>query len=475
MSVPNLISVVSRYSALLILILISCKPEGQNEIVTLDGWWEQVGYGNVYEINDETITAYNTTTIGCSIADEFPTAALSNNYSVTADSLFFNDGINKYRFTRINPETHLCGNIDESKQLDPLYNFDFLWETFNENYAYFDERNVNWNNLKEKYRSRLNSESSQLDLYKVLVGMTNELGDGHVGISADDEIEEAYEAELKSDDEDDGPGTIELLGLAKEIALANAENVISYNKGIVNYGSISDNILYLQVNSMMVMADYDIPDSLDQIPFIQTYFGIAEEDVDANKNEVDGIKNLMEKIDPQDFEACILDIRFNGGGKDEVGLEIMSFLNTGPYSIGNKKAFYKGEWTTPVPIHQHSANKSFNGPLVVLTSHESASAAEIMTMSVLAHPNATLIGSRTEGIFSDMLDKVLPNDWDFSLSNEVYLDHKGVNHEAKGIEPDISLDYPREGYDWFEGLQAQTSGKDEAILKALEVINGDSK
>ena len=457
----------------ILLLLISCKKDIE-EIATLQGWWQQEGYGNVYEIKEDEILAYNTTSIGCSSAGALPTEIFSKNYRVTSDSLFLKDGINQYRFKRINPTNHICADVDESKLTDPRYNFDFLWETFNENYCYFNERNIDWQSLKLKYRSQLTAESSDLELYKVLRSMTDEIGDGHVGLSAGDEVEEAYEEEMEAqeDDGEDGPGTIALLAIAKDLALANADNIKSYNKGIVNHGSIADSILYLQVNSMMVMADYGISDTLDQIPFLQTYFGIMEERPDHNENEMVGIKNLMETIVSENqYKACVLDIRFNGGGKDEVALEIMSYLTGQPYSIGNKKALYRNKWLRSVQINQHQAKNALDIPLVVLTSHETASAAEIMTMSVLAHPNATLIGSATAGIFSDMLDKVLPNGWEVSLSNEVYLDHKGINHEAKGISPDIVMDYDKTGMRFLETLQSQPGLKDKAIDQAIEILS----
>ena len=453
-------------------INMGCKTDPATE-TTLQGWWEQEAYGNVYEIRENEIISYNTTNIGCAVGEEYPIEAFSEDYIISNDSLFLKDGINQYRFKKIKNHKNLCAIIDEEKNDDPLYNFDFLWETFNDNYCYFKDRKVNWDDLREKYRSRLTKESTALELYTVLTEMTNEIGDGHVGISADDEIEDAFEATIEKEQEkdDDGPGTIELLGLAYNIAQSNLESVQSYNKGIINYGSISDSILYLQVNSMMLMADFGISDTLDLIPFVQTYFQIGEEDPDANLKEVSGIKNLMETILTQkDYKACVLDIRFNGGGKDEVALEIMSFLSSVPYTIGEKKAYYKGAWAKPVIIPQHTNQTTISGPLVVLTSHETASAAEICTMSALAHPNATIIGSKTEGIFSDMLDKVLPNDWEYSLSNEIYLDHKGISHEAVGIPPDINLNYEREGRGFFDSLNAQNGKSDEAIMKALEVI-----
>ena len=64
-----------------------------------------------------------------------------------------------------------------------------------------------------------------------------------------------------------------------------------------------------------------------------------------------------------------------------------------------------------------------------------------MVLSSLTLDNVNRIGSHTEGVFSDVLDKALPNGWEFGLSNEVYLDANGVNYESIGIPPNIKLDY----------------------------------
>jgi C-terminal processing protease CtpA/Prc len=64
-----------------------------------------------------------------------------------------------------------------------------------------------------------------------------------------------------------------------------------------------------------------------------------------------------------------------------------------------------------------------------------------MVLSSLLIENITKVGSNTEGVFSDVLDKLLPNGWELDLSNEVYLDTKGVNYEGVGIPADVKLDY----------------------------------
>lgn len=51
----------------------------------------------------------------------------------------------------------------------------------------------------------------------------------------------------------------------------------------------------------------------------------------------------------------------------------------------------------------------------------------------------TIIGEPSNGALSDVLDKALPNDWSFGLSNEVYLDQSGKSHEVTGIIPQTEV------------------------------------
>ncbi len=92
---------------------------------------------------------------------------------------------------------------------------------------------------------------------------------------------------------------------------------------------------------------------------------------------------------------------------------------------------------TPQPVFiEPRSSLSFAGPVYVLTSDVTVSAAEVLTLSLRALPNVTHVGSKTHGALSDVLEKKLPNGWRVTLSNEVYLDHEGVSWEGRGIPPE---------------------------------------
>jgi carboxyl-terminal processing protease len=101
-------------------------------------------------------------------------------------------------------------------------------------------------------------------------------------------------------------------------------------------------------------------------------------------------------------------------------------------------------------------------PVAVIAGPDSASATEIFVMAMRALPQVTHIGEPTNGILSDGLYKSLPKGWEFSLSNEVYYDHTGVNHEAKGIMPQIQAP--------VFSLEDLKTGQDSALEASLKLL-----
>jgi len=113
----------------------------------------------------------------------------------------------------------------------------------------------------------------------------------------------------------------------------------------------------------------------------------------------------------------------------------------------------------------------YKNPVYLLIGPESASATEIMALSSLSMPNITRIGSRTEGVFSDVLDKELPNGWEIDLSSEVYLDMNGINYESVGIPPDVAIEYEKDTQKFLQKVVNYIENEgDAAIEKALLLI-----
>ena len=79
-------------------------------------------------------------------------------------------------------------------------------------------------------------------------------------------------------------------------------------------------------------------------------------------------------------------------------------------------------------------------PVIVLTSGMTASAAEIFVMAMRVLPHVTVIGEPTSGEHSDMLGRMLPNGWEFTLSNEEYVLAGGEVFERAGVPPEVAVE-----------------------------------
>ena len=73
------------------------------------------------------------------------------------------------------------------------------------------------------------------------------------------------------------------------------------------------------------------------------------------------------------------------------------------------------QWTPGQPsIVRPGARLGFKGPVVELTGPLTISAGETLTQALMGRtPRVIRIGENTQGVFSDVLFRTLPNGWHF--------------------------------------------------------------
>ena len=98
-------------------------------------------------------------------------------------------------------------------------------------------------------------------------------------------------------------------------------------------------------------------------------------------------------------------------------------------------------WTPGQPsVVRPSTRPGFKGPVVELTGPLTISAGETMTQALMGRmPKVVRIGESTQGVFSDILVRTLPNGWLFGLPNEVFRTPDGKTFDGQGIPPDIAV------------------------------------
>jgi len=473
-------------SIVAILLLVTTHLIAQNKTNPIEGIWEQEGYGRVVEIKNKKAIIYDTCSTSCNKNTIVPAKMLIKEYNISNSSkntLIAQNGISKYFFNRIDKLPNLCADKIKNKK-DPRYNFEALWQTFNEHYIYFKERKIDWNVLRTKYKAQINKNTTDFELYLILRKMIKELDDGHTFIIPPKKLMKKY-LKFRSDNREIRKKKI-LDSLGQDyklpsihvdslrlVAIKNyVKDVKTYNFGVLNYGLINKDVALVQINEMEQFANYNIPSTISEDKAEKMYAKKANQSENYTQDETNGASYIMEKVisEIRNTKICIIDIRFNGGGFDEVQLEILKRFATKETLVINKKARNNDSFTQKQSFFVKPTKSAYKGKVYILTSYQTASAAEDFALGAMAAiPNAVRIGSNTMGIFSDILDKKLPNGWQYGLSNEVYESLEGKSYEVIGIEPHHKIEYPKSGYWFYKLFHDNNTDKDEAIEKVFEL------
>jgi C-terminal processing protease CtpA/Prc len=80
----------------------------------------------------------------------------------------------------------------------------------------------------------------------------------------------------------------------------------------------------------------------------------------------------------------------------------------------------------------------YTGPVAVLTGGSTFSAGETFTQALMNRPGRTVrIGQPTQGVFSDVMSRALPNGMAAWIPNEEFLTRSGRTFDGTGIPPHL--------------------------------------
>jgi len=307
---------------LIFILLSSCKTKKKKlEKSDLNGYWELEGGGEIIELNDSTTIGYFNSKVSCypkwkgprkDFNEETPAIILNSDES-------FTNRFTKNRYVKLKEKPALCKELTKEQKKSNEYNFETLWQTFNEQYAFFLERKIDWNSLKMKYKSKFNEQTKPFEFYILLKEMIFELDDKHSNIYVPYELQKEYE-KWNSKNKRDTTNYYELI--KTKILKKYIKDIKKYNNGIIAYGKINKDLAYIQLNEMDRLADYNLGNEFDW----DTYWKKTEESSTELQDNINGVHKIMKSIiqDISNTKACIIDLRLNPGGYDEVGLAVLS-------------------------------------------------------------------------------------------------------------------------------------------------------
>ncbi len=463
---------------LLLLIIYSCKESPQNNN-SVNGVWESIGSGWVLHIQDSlNYSFYDITSISCISNRQGNLNELSKNLSLKNDTLSLLKGVITYKFARAEQLPKICTTkVEDAKQNDPLYNFDVFAETVEKHYAFMELNNIDWKTLHSQQRSTLNKKSTDAELYLAIETFLEKLNDNHAYLEANDAVYDAVE-KLTSIEEIETEETLLEYGdfvIAKMVAEHHLQEEMTKDSWLIQWGKLNDDVGYIQIKSMWLYADLDIPKTLiDEIgyvdAYVETFYKMYEGDyIEKEKQGVQKIMNTL-MTDLFNTKSIVIDVRFNGGGQDAVSFEILSRFIPEKLQIATQKLKYKNSYTDILPLYIEGVKNAYTKPVYVLTSQQTGSAAEAFAIATMPMKNVKRIGSPTSGAMSTALEKTLPNGWTFSISNEVYMDNQGYSYENKGVPVDYNLNYPKDRQTFFRNVANNLKADKQNILQAIEVL-----
>jgi hypothetical protein len=303
--------------------------------------------------------------------------------------------------------------------------FEEFSQLFEDNYAFFRLRGVDWQRQTKTYRSRITASTSDDELHSILCQMIKPLGDGHVFVfgrnnGCNAATEEPWEARR---------GEIQRFIHSKYLKSGGTKS------GALVYGLIDESTGYVNLQHMAGCQA-----NLAESP--------------QNGRELDEALASMPKV-----RKIIVDVRFNGGGNDACALGFASRFADKRRLVYSKETYYKGQFGQHEDLYlspQGTVNNT--AKLIVLTSRATTSAAEMFVMAMMALPQATIIGERTRGIHSDVYSKALSNGWQVGLSNQKYILPNGKVYEKDGLPPNKAIP--------FKGDVVE-QGKDRMLEQAI--------
>lgn len=274
--------------------------------------------------------------------------------------------------------------------------FDALWSELDNHYCFFREKNVDWDEVGERYRAQVKEGMGSQALFRVMAAMLDELQDGHVNLSAP--FATSYYQKWWSD----YPANYD------ERLVQQAYFNFNYTQlGGIYYGKLISGVGYIRWPSF----DYSLGDG--NIDYILASFSMSP--------------------------GIIIDIRDNGGGDlthaEDLAAHFVSEERVAGYIL-HKTGPGHADFSEPfeLRIAPPANHLVWNKPVVVLTNRGTFSAANFFTALMKSLPNVKIVGATTGGGCGMPYSLELPNGWGVRFSACPILDPDGRCTEF-GVEP----------------------------------------
>jgi carboxyl-terminal processing protease len=187
-----------------------------------------------------------------------------------------------------------------------------------------------------------------------------------------------------------------------------------------------------------------------------------------SKSTTRDVLALLRRLKKENISGLIVDLRRNGGGSLEEAISLTGlFLKSGPV------VQTKGSNGNIVVSSDPDPGIAYNGPLIVLTSRQSASASEIFAAALQDYGRAVIVGDKNTfgkgtvqtilpiGRFTSLLGSRSDEDGELKLTIQKFYRVAGGSTQLHGVASDIVLPTLTDLPEFGEGALKNCLGYDE--------------
>lgn len=300
-------------------------------------------------------------------------------------------------------------------QDDNIAVFDDIYRHANENYVFFEYKNIDWDAVYHAYRPLVTNAMSDEDFFELCTAFVHELRDGHSNIRNGNKMKW-------------------WLGFM-EGSKPNFDKKLLFETYLENDYKVFGRLIAKKMDNIgyVYIGNFWHADEHEQFNELLTYL--------------------------QDTKGLIIDVRNNGGGHNAAAKIIPGHFTTQRYA-GEQWLFKNGkgwnDFSHPEWIYiEESGPVKYLKPVIVLTNRGAYSTTNSFANFMQYLPNVTLMGDTTGGGAGVPRPYMLANGWEFYTVDTRVLGARG-NHMELGIAPDIYVE-----------MDENNPGVDEILERAL--------
>ena len=167
-------------------------------------------------------------------------------------------------------------------------------------------------------------------------------------------------------------------------------------------------------------------------------------------------KKALAKLEKQNIDSLIIDLRDNSGGHLSVVDDMLSLF------MDKKHVIYQIQSKDNIKKYYSSGKVNKTYPIVILQNEISASASELMSSALQEQLNATVVGtvSYGKGTVQELINLKDGNEYKFTTKK--WLTSKGKWINDKGVEPAVKVELDQKYHETYDEKD------DNQLQRALE-------